>query len=202
MVGASCSSEPVSSLKEDVVPKVRELPPEQLGLTDSNGIAAHFDIEERVEKEGIVVLEWFNQFCPFVQKLYKNGFMQSLQEEFREKGVDWYLVNSTNPSHKDFLSVQKRKELIEDWGLHAESLLFDEEGSLGVHYKAKTTPHIFIFNDGKMVYQGAVDDAPDTDSNPEEASNFVKKVLSELLAGQEPSSNKSRPYGCSIKYAK
>jgi thioredoxin-related protein len=206
MAGAACSSEPVSSLKEGAAPQVqddsRELPPELLAITDRNGVSVRFDIEERVEKEGIVVLEWFNQSCPFVQKLYKNGFMQSLQKEFRDKGVAWYVVSSTNPSHKDFLSIQKRKELIEDWSLDADSLLFDEAGSLGAHYKARTTPHIFIFNDGNLVYHGAVDDAPDTDSKPEDARNFVKETLSELLAGQEPSINKSRPYGCSIKYAK
>lgn len=166
-------------------------------LTDVSGNAVEFSIPQ----QGVVVLEWFNQACPFVQKFYKSGYMQSLQKTFREKGVTWYVVNSTNASHRDFLSPKQRMELVSEWSINKDHFLFDERGVLGSHMKAKTTPHIFIFKEGHLVYAGAVDDAPDTDSNPENAKNHVKEVLTKSLENAEVELVKNRPYGCSIKYA-
>src|SRR5512136_1329772 len=42
-----------------------------------------------------VVLEWFNSECPFVQKHYESGNMQSLQKKYGDKGVVWLTINST-----------------------------------------------------------------------------------------------------------
>jgi peroxiredoxin len=41
-----------------------------------------------------VVLEWHNFACPFVQKHYRSGNMQSLQKKYGSDVV-WLAVNST-----------------------------------------------------------------------------------------------------------
>ena len=45
-------------------------------------------------KGKLVVLEWTNPGCPFVQKHY-SGNMQGLQKEAVGKGVVWLAINST-----------------------------------------------------------------------------------------------------------
>src|SRR3954468_14898092 len=43
----------------------------------------------------IVVLEWFNEECPFVQRHYKGEEMNKLASKWTDKGVVWLAVNST-----------------------------------------------------------------------------------------------------------
>jgi len=150
----------------------------------------------------ITVLEWFNQGCPFVKKHYGEGFMQALQEEYRSKGIKWLVINSTNPEHQDFLKPKERNELQAKWNMNKEALFFDESGSLGLHFSAKTTPHIIILKGKEIMYSGAIDDAPDTDSDPTKAQNYARMALDELLSGGKVTKTRTRPYGCSIKYPK
>ena len=51
-----------------------------------------------------VVLEWNNPHCPFVVKHYGSGNMQSLQKRFGAENVAWLTVNSTSPSHGDYMA--------------------------------------------------------------------------------------------------
>src|SRR4051794_20695268 len=44
----------------------------------------------------VVVLEWFNNECPFVQKHYKNGDMNALASKYASQGVTWLAINSTS----------------------------------------------------------------------------------------------------------
>jgi hypothetical protein len=65
-----------------------------------------------------------------------------------------------------------------------------------------TTPHIFIISkDGVVVYDGAIDNAPNGQTvGGGEKVNYVDKALSELVSGQPVSTPKTQPYGCSVKY--
>lgn len=158
-------------------------------------------VEVYPPSSGIVVYEWFNPECPFVKKVYGGGFMPSVQDEYVGKGVKWYVVNSTNKGHRDFVGVKNRKALKDKMSIKSATMLYDEEGTLGKVLGAKTTPNIFIFKDGELAYSGAVDDSPDTDSDPSKAeNNYVKSALDALLSGREVEQKKTRPYGCSVKY--
>lgn len=46
-------------------------------------------------KGKLVVLEWFNDDCPFVQRHYQVGNMQALQKEYTSKGVVWLSIISS-----------------------------------------------------------------------------------------------------------
>jgi thioredoxin-related protein len=152
-------------------------------------------------KNGIVVFEWFNPECPFVKKIYKNNFMPSLQEDYIKKGVRWFVVSSTNKDHQDFVTEEKRSELKAKVGINNAEMIYDEKGDLGKTYGAKTTPHIMIFKNETLVYNGAFDDSPETESNPADAEkNYVKLALDALLNGKAIENEKTRPYGCSVKY--
>src|SRR3954451_5539352 len=46
-------------------------------------------------KGKIVVLEWFNNDCPFVQRHYKAKTMNDAADKWKEKDVVWLAVNTT-----------------------------------------------------------------------------------------------------------
>ena len=149
----------------------------------------------------LTVLEWFNKGCPFVKKFYSVGFMQELQEKYTKKGVSWYTINSTKEGNSDFIKVEERAALVEELKVKSTAMLYDEKGIFGKKVGAKTTPHVFIFKGKNLIYAGAVDDVIDTETDPKNAENYLVKNLDLLLQGQTPEVTKTRPYGCSIKYA-
>ncbi len=152
-------------------------------------------------KGKIVVLEWFNPGCPFVQKHYKNENMQSLQSEFTGKGVVWLTINSTHPKHPNFMTPKKATAMVKEKGMKCTEMLMDPDGKVGKIYGAKTTPHMFIVNQQeKLVYQGAIDDTPSPWADPKVAQNYVRMALDEILVRKPVSIHETKPYGCSIKY--
>jgi peroxiredoxin len=148
-------------------------------------------------KGKIVVLEWFNFECPFVQYHYNQAnTMINLAGKYKDKNVVWLAVNSTShttpEANKDFTAKHKL----------AYPILDDRSGQVGHAYGAKTTPHIFIIAPGGQVaYEGAIDNSP-LGKTPagEKPVNYVDQALSELLAGKKVSVPASQPYGCSVKY--
>lgn len=149
-----------------------------------------------------VVLEWFNSECPFVQKHYNSGNMQSLQSTFTDKGVVWLAINSTNPKHSNYRDAKRSRQIVSDWKATPSSLLLDPDGKVGRAYSARTTPHMYIIDpDGKLVYMGGIDDKPSfSERDIPGAKNYVVAALDELLAGQAVTNSDTRPYGCSVKY--
>ena len=58
-----------------------------------------------------------------------------------------------------------------------------------------------ISPDGKVIYQGAIDNK--ASSNPEDiatSTNYVKAALDESIGGKTVTTPSTRPYGCSVKY--
>jgi peroxiredoxin len=144
----------------------------------------------------IVVLEWFNMECPFSLYHYETkNTMAQLAKKYKDKNVVWFAVNSTNHT-----TEQANKAFIEKHDLPFP-ILDDRSGKVGRAYGAKTTPHIFIINPrGRIVYEGAIDNAP-LGKSKEDPVNYVDKALAELTAGEQVSTNETKPYGCSVKYA-
>ncbi|APV49390.1 thioredoxin family protein [Betaproteobacteria bacterium GR16-43] len=148
-----------------------------------------------------VVLEWINFGCPFVQKHYKSGNMQSLQKKYGNDVV-WLAVNSTNKGSSDWTDAPKLTKELKDFGAAPANYLVDEPGTVGRAYGAKTTPHMYIIDpSGKVVYNGAIDDKRSTDlADVKTAKNYVVAALDELKAGKPVSTASTTPYGCTIKY--
>jgi peroxiredoxin len=147
------------------------------------------------QKGKVVVLEWFNEGCPIVQRHYKNGDMNKLASKWGEKGVVWLAINSTkgrtNDTNKAAASAWKMDRLI----------LNDASGEVGHAYGATNTPHMFIIDQqGKLAYMGGIDD--DAQGNKTEKVNYVDKALTELMAGTAISTPQTKAYGCDVKYAK
>ena len=149
-----------------------------------------------------VVLEWFNPECPFVKKHYGSSNMQKLQEEFTGKGVVWLSVDSSAPGTEGNITPEQAEKKISEWKTRSTALLLDQDGKVGRAYGAKNTPHMFVINpEGKIVYEGAIDNkATPNPSDIPSSTNYVKVALDEAMAGKPVSNPNTKPYGCSIKY--
>jgi peroxiredoxin len=147
----------------------------------------------------IVVLEWFNYECPFARYNYeKTTAVNDLVNRFKDKGVVFLAINSTG--HQE---STKNKEFAEQFKV-SHPILNDSKGTVGKAYGAQTTPHTFIIDaKGNIAYSGAFDNAP-LGKIPEGAQyiNYIDKALGELTGGKAVSTAETKPYGCSVKYAK
>ncbi len=145
-------------------------------------------------KGKIVVLEWTNPDCPFVQRHYKAKTMPTLAQRYGDKDVVWLAINSTN-----YMDAAKNKAFRTSQGF-SYPVLDDHAGTVGKEYGAKTTPHMFVIDaTGTLVYTGAIDD----DAAGENASptNYVAQALDDVTAGKPVRTAETKPYGCSVKYA-
>lgn len=146
----------------------------------------------------IVVLEWFNNECPYVVKHYKSGHMNETAKKYTDQGVVWLAVNTTKGK-----TNEDNKKVAGEWKIE-RPILNDSTGDVGHAYGAKTTPHMYIVNkDGNLAYIGAIDSKSTSNTDDISSStNYVAKALDELLAGKPVSTPETKSYGCSVKYAK
>ena len=143
----------------------------------------------------IVVLEWVNPQCPFVQRHYAAKTMITLANSYASKGVAWIAINSTNSADN-----AENKSWVSQNSL-TYPILNDSTGQVGKAYGSKSTPDMFIIDQsGKLVYEGAIDNDPDGDKGSDRI-NYVAKALDEILAGKPVSTPQTKSYGCSVKYA-
>lgn len=149
-------------------------------------------------KGKIVVLEWFNNECPYVKKFYTGGDMNKWASAYGEKGVVWIAINSTNGK-----TPESNKKVAGEWKMD-RLILDDSAGNVGHLYGATNTPNMYIVDkEGNLAYQGAIDNKP----SPKQediagATNYVAQALDELLAGKPVSTPETKPYGCGVKYGK
>ena len=144
----------------------------------------------------VVVLEWFNDQCPFVQGHYNNGDMNATAKKYAADGVVWLAINSSH-----FATDSTDKGAAEKWSIDRPVLL-DADGKIGHEYDATNTPEIFVIDkDGKIAYQGAIDNDPHGDKSGSDKVNYASKALDEILAGKPVSEPETKPYGCNVKYA-
>jgi peroxiredoxin len=160
-----------------------------LSVADENG-ASHKLSDHRGK---VVVFEWTNPDCPFVQRHYSADTMEKLSRELGATGVVWFAVNSTyNNKAADTIAWKKEQ------GFEYLTLQ-DQDGKLGKLMGARTTPHMFVVGpDGKLAYAGAIDDDPRGRS--EKPKNYVSSAAQALLAGSALDPSNTEPYGCSVKY--
>lgn len=146
----------------------------------------------------IVVIEWFNPECPYVQKQHvKNKTMNDMVEKFAGKEVVFFAINS-NAAGEAGSGKERNAKAAKDWAIKYPILL-DETGATGKAYGAKNTPAMYVVNkDGVLAYSGAIDDDKSADTAGK--TNYVAKAVEELLAGKKVTTSETKPYGCGVKY--
>ena len=171
--------------------------PEFKGV-DSNGVT-HSLSEYRGK---YVVLEWANRGCPYEQKHYKSGNMESLQKEWTAKGVVWLSILSDPPGEQGYVTPAEENEYLKTMHAAPTAALLDPQGAIGRLYQARTTPHMFVIDPaGRIVYQGAIDNQPTPDpASLKGADNYVSDALTAAMAGKPVAVAATKPYGCAVHY--
>ena len=141
----------------------------------------------------IVVLEWINPQCPYVQRHYRARTMTSLVSAFPSDRVVWLAVDSSH-----FVQPDGSQAWRTEHGL-THPILQDASGAVGRAYGATTTPNMYVIDaQGVLRYQGAIDDDPR--GRVETPRNYVREAVQALLDGNEVPTPQTQPYGCSVKY--
>jgi peroxiredoxin len=182
---------------------VQALPPGSMAPdfkgVDSNGVT--HSLSEYKGK--FVVLEWANRGCPYEQKHYLSGNMESLQKQWTDKGVVWLSILSSAPGQQGYVTAAEENDYLKTMKASPTAALLDPTGAIGHLFDARTTPHIFVIDPtGKIVYQGAIDDKPTPDpASLKTADNYLNDALNAAMAGKPVAVAVTKPYGCSVKYA-
>jgi peroxiredoxin len=144
-------------------------------------------------KGKVVVLEWTNPECPFVQRHYKAQTMTKTLQGVDASKVVWLAVDSSAGHTAASAKAWKQAQGF------AYPVLLDGEGRTGQAYGAKTTPHMYVIDaQGVLRYAGAIDDDPRGSSKA--AKNHVRTAVDALLGGKPVPASTTQPYGCSVKY--
>lgn len=151
----------------------------------------------------VVVLEWFNPECPFVNHAHTAGELRSMAGKMIPEGIVWLAINSSAPG-KQGHGAEANRAGAAKFGL-GHPILLDESGEVGRRYGAIKTPHMFVIDGaGALVYRGAIDNAPmgEIRDGAPTVRNHVADALSDLGAGRPVATAETAAYGCSVKYAK
>ncbi len=150
----------------------------------------------------IVILEWTNDGCPFVQKHYDSANMQTLQRRYTQGGNVWLTIASSAPGEEGHVTPAAAKADLARWQAAPTHYLLDPDGVVGRLYDARATPHMVVIDrTGRIAYMGAIDDTPSTRlADVKTAKNYVVAALDEIAAGRPVTIASTRAYGCSIKY--
>ena len=147
----------------------------------------------------VVVLEWTSPVCPYTEMKYKSGAMQALQDMARADGDVWLSIDTAGSDRPGYLSPAAAKARVKALHATVSAFLSDPQGKVGRLYGAKVTPTFFIIApDGKLAYQGAMDDGPEVDDA--KGQNYVRDALADLAAHRPARTPETRTYGCAVEY--
>lgn len=169
--------------------------------TDMNGVDGNaHTLSKLMGKKGLVIVFSCNT-CPFVvgSESFAGWEVQynTLHQLAKDAGIGFVLVNSNAAKRGGDDSMEA---MITRSGEKAYTMpyLVDENAVLADAFGAKTTPHVYFFNENsELIYQGAIDNT--VDGKRKEDKNYLQQAMSDHVAGKKLSENTTPPRGCSIK---
>jgi peroxiredoxin len=155
----------------------------------------------------ILVIIFTADHCPTAQA-YEDRIIQ-LYREFHPKGVDFVLISPNNPKavcleeigYSDLGdSFEEMKIRAKDKNFPMPYLYDGETQEITEAYGPQTTPHVFIFDSNrKLRYCGRIDDTENPYIKPKELD--TRNAIVALLDGKPVPVEKTKTFGCSIKWA-
>lgn len=135
--------------------------------------------------------------------------MAELYEKYADKDVGFVAISGNDPKalRPDELgygvygdSFPEMKPFAEKNGWQFPYLYDGEAQSVTTAYGAQATPHVFIFDQKRVLrYSGRIDDMKRKFAPLGES--YVVDALDALLAGKEVETKVTRPFGCSTKWS-
>lgn len=153
-----------------------------------------YSLNDLKTEEGILVIFTCNT-CPFVV-MWEDRY-KMLEEYCKKNNIGMAYINS---NYKRRNSVDSYKSMIE----HSKNMnynyeyLVDNKSKLANTFNAKTTPHIFLFDEtNKLIYKGSIDNNYKDKSNVTEF--YLKDAMDQMLKNEKIEISKTKAIGCSIK---
>ena len=161
--------------------------------TDGNKLS----LEDAKGENGLLVIFSCNT-CPFV--IYWEDRYPGLYEMCQENGIGMIVVNSNEAKREGDDSLEEMQQHAEENG-YEFSYVIDENSKLANAFGAKTTPHVYLFdNSMELAYRGAIDDNY-RDKDAVE-NHYLSDAMNNMRAGKKIEPNSTKPIGCSIKRVK
>ena len=157
-----------------------------------------YSLKDLGRENGTLVIFSCNT-CPFV--LQWEDRYPKLAELAKENNIGFGLINSNEARREGDDSMEEMIIHSEEIGYSEVIYLLDEGSLLANAFGAKTTPHVFLFNqEWKLVYEGAIDDnAKDADAVKQ---SYLNNAIENLAAGENIDPSNTKSIGCSIKRVK
>src|SRR5712692_65546 len=144
----------------------------------------------------ILVVVFSCNHCPYV-KAYEDR-MVAIQRDYSSKGVQLVAINSNDDksyledSYPEMVKRAREKRFNFPY-------MRDEKQTVVEEYGAICTPHVFVFDKGRILrYRGRIDDSRDPSRV---TSHDLRNALDDLLSGRAIRVPDTKPFGCSIKWA-
>jgi len=144
-------------------------------------------------KKDVLVVVFTCNHCPYAIAYEKRLF--ALAKQFDKAA--FVAINSNDAENYPDDNFDRMKECASEKGF-PYPYVHDETQEIAKAYGALVTPHIFMFKDGKLIYQGGVDDNWENESAA--TKHFLKDALTEAAAGKEVTAKTSPVIGCSVKW--
>jgi peroxiredoxin len=155
----------------------------------------------------ILVIVFTADHCPTAQA-YEDRIIK-LYNEYHSKGVEFVLISPNNPNAVclEEIGYSDLGDSFEEMKIRASDkkfpmpYLYDgDKQETAIAYGPTTTPHVFIFDSKRMLrYCGRVDEmeSPYLEAKQHDAKN----AIAALLDGKAVPVEKTKTFGCSIKWA-
>jgi peroxiredoxin len=154
----------------------------------------------------VLVVIFSTNHCPTAQAY--EARIQRLHDDFKGKGVAVVVISPNDPAavRLDELSysdmgdtLEEMKRRAADRGFTFPYLYDGETQSVARAYGPAATPHVFVFDKArKLRFTGRIDNSED----PSKATTHeTRDAVDALLAGKAPAVDKTRTFGCSVKWA-
>ena len=158
-------------------------------------------------KAKLLLLVFTCNHCPTAQA-YEDRIIQ-LTNDYKPKGVQVVAISPNDPLavRLDELGYSDMGDTYEEMKLRHKQkkynfpYLYDgKTQSVSKAYGPIATPHIFIFDkERKLRFQGRIDDVEKPSKTPNHLN--TRAALDELLAGKEVTTQTTKVFGCSVKWA-
>jgi hypothetical protein len=168
----------------------------EMKATDGNA----YNLSKLMGKKGLIVVFSCNT-CPFVvgSESFAGWEVQynALHQLAKDSGVGFVLVNSNAAKRTGDDSMEAMITRASEKA-YTMPYLVDENATVADAFGAKTTPHVYFFNENsELIYQGAIDNT--VDGKRKEDKIYLQQALRDHVSGQKVSENTTPPRGCSIK---
>lgn len=169
-----------------IIPMSKEL---MINVTDEK-----MSLDNNFNENGLLVVFSCNT-CPFVV-MWEDRYRQ-LEEMCQINKVGMVYINSNEAKRNGDDSKEAMKNYAKSMG-YTFPYLIDQNSAVANAFGAKTTPHIYLFDENKkLVYKGAIDDNFRDISQVKDT--YLLDAIEQMVSGVDIKIKETNSKGCSIK---